>query len=375
MRDLFASGLFPLSIATHNVGLTRLFDLATVLTLLDCRPGDRVLDLGAGAGFSSEMLARFGYRVVAIDPDLTALAHTRRRPSFDASRIEGSVRVVCGLAEPLPFAQATFDGAIGLNVLHHVADLPATVRELARVLKPGTRGVFCEPGLQHLDMPETRRAIREFGEDDKPFDVVAFLSLARRRGFSEAMLSATLQPPLSLVRLEELDQFAAGEHPRAQLTPQGTLEELRQHHTFAVLVREGARPKTSRHPGVLRYELQVDGLVESARPGDRLSLSATITNVGDSLWFATPSDLGGHITLGCRLMSRSGRLVTDSAGRTPLPSDVAPGEKVVVPMTIPLPDTLYPGTYELQFDLVNELVCWLSDLPGNTPVTRTLHIV
>ncbi len=66
--DVFEAGLFPLSPETHDQGLRWLFDLSTLLMLLDCRPGDRVLDLGAGSGLSSEMLARFGYDVVAVDP-------------------------------------------------------------------------------------------------------------------------------------------------------------------------------------------------------------------------------------------------------------------------------------------------------------------
>jgi protein-L-isoaspartate O-methyltransferase len=80
-----------------------LFDLATLLLLLDCRPGDVVLDLGAGAGFSSETLARLGYSVVAIDPDHGSLVHNRRRRSFDQSRIKGSVQVTAGVAERIPF--------------------------------------------------------------------------------------------------------------------------------------------------------------------------------------------------------------------------------------------------------------------------------
>ena len=74
-RDPFVDGLFPICVATHDQGIRRLFDLATVLMLLDCRPGDRVLDLG----FSSEMLARFGYEVVRFSPrqsDLLIVAGT-----------------------------------------------------------------------------------------------------------------------------------------------------------------------------------------------------------------------------------------------------------------------------------------------------------
>ena len=181
--NVFEAGLFPLSPETHDQGLRWLFDLSTLLLLLDCRPGDRVLDLGAGSGFSSEMLARFGYDVVAVDPDLTALGHNRRRPGLDAGRIAGAVRVAGGIAEDLPCATGTFDGVLCMNAMHHVRDLPAALAELARVLKPGGRVVLCEPGLEHLEADETRRARAEHGEDDRAFDVLAFLRLALERGF------------------------------------------------------------------------------------------------------------------------------------------------------------------------------------------------
>jgi SAM-dependent methyltransferase len=112
-RDVFAAGLFPICPATHDLGIRRLFDLATLLLLLDCRPGDLVLDLGAGPGFSSEMLARLGYDVIAVDPDRVGLDHNRRRVSWDPTRIEGNVQVAQGLAEQLPFRDACFDGVLG----------------------------------------------------------------------------------------------------------------------------------------------------------------------------------------------------------------------------------------------------------------------
>ncbi|MGH9174966.1 MAG: class I SAM-dependent methyltransferase, partial [Vicinamibacterales bacterium] len=218
-RDVFAAGLFPVCPATHDLGIRRLFDLATLLLLLDCRPGDTVLDLGAGPGFSSEMLARLGYDVIAIDPALAALVDNRRRTTWDNTRIEGTVRVVQGAAEHLPVRDACFDGVLGMNVLHHLPHLAATVSELARTLRPGCRAVFAEPGLDHLEVEETRRAIRECGDDDRAFDVLSFLTLARERGFTQAMLTATLQPPLRLLPLEEIELYRSGRHPRPHLTP------------------------------------------------------------------------------------------------------------------------------------------------------------
>lgn len=366
-RDPYAAGLFPVCVATHDVGIRFLFDLSTLLLLLDCRPGDRVLDLGAGSGFSSEMLARLGYDVVAVDPDIAALGHNRTRGTFDPTRIDGKVRVAQGIAERLPFTDRSFDGVLAMNVLHHVPDLPAALSELARVLKPGGRVVCSEPGLDHLDAGQTRRAIREHGENDRPFDVVHYLRLARELGFSEAMLSATLHSALRLLPLDEVELFRSGQHPRALLTPAGVLNHLRRRHAFAMLVREGERLKTSRHPGRLRATLAIERVPSRASRGARLQMTATATNTGDSIWLAAPSVFGGYVTVGCKLLKADGRLVTDNVGRTFLPADVPPGASIAVPLEVVVPPDLAPGEYQLQFDLICELVCWFSDAASETP--------
>lgn len=361
-RDVFATGLFPVCAATHDLGIRRLFDLATLLLLLDCRPGDLVLDLGAGPGFSTEMLARLGYDVVALDADLASLVHNRRRREFDPTRIDGAIRAVQGSAERLPFADGAFDGVLGMNVLHHLANLDAAVSQVARVLKPGCRAVFAEPGLDHLHAAETARAVREHGEDDRAFDAVAFLSLARRRGFSQAMLSATLQSPLRLLPVEEIDLYLSGRHPRPPLTPPGVMDVLRRHQPYLMLQREGDRPRSSRHPGTLACEIQVDGVPARAAAGARFDVHLRARNAGDTPWQTTPSHRGGFITAGCKLLTANGRLVSDTLGRTFLPHDVAPGGHAAVRMTIALPDSLVAGRHELRFDLVNEQIGWFSDV-------------
>jgi SAM-dependent methyltransferase len=367
LRDVYADGLFPVCVATHDLGLLRLFDLSTVLLLLGCQPGDRVLDLGAGPGFSSEMLARFGYSVVAADPDLRALAANRRRPLFDPRRIDGRIHAVGSDAEALPFTDASFDGVLGLNVLHHVRDLPHVARELARVLKPGAHAVFCEPGLEHLEKAETQRAIREYGENDQPFDVIAFLTDARTCGFAEANISATLIPPLRLVPVEEVAMFASGQHPRPHLRESGVLQEVHRCRAYAMLVREGTREKTSRRPGVLRATVVVENIANPIARGRTYHAVARARNIGDTRWLATPSDLGGFVTLGCKLARPDGRVITDAIGRSFLPHDVHPGGEARIDVAFAVPGDIDPGEYELRFDLVDELVCWFSDLPDNLP--------
>ena len=67
--------------------------------------------------------------------------------------------LVDGEPRPYPSAelQPKLQGVLGMNVLHHVDDLPGALAELSRVLEPGACAAFSEPGLRHLEAPFTRR--------------------------------------------------------------------------------------------------------------------------------------------------------------------------------------------------------------------------
>jgi demethylmenaquinone methyltransferase/2-methoxy-6-polyprenyl-1,4-benzoquinol methylase len=98
---------------------------------------DRALDVATGTGMVAEALVRrYGCRVVALDqsPEMLGQATARLRASPElASRIE----LVRGEAESLPFADGEFDHLTFTYLLRYVDDPAATLRELARVVKPG----------------------------------------------------------------------------------------------------------------------------------------------------------------------------------------------------------------------------------------------
>ncbi len=96
--------------------------------------GRLVLDAGCGGGLVAKGLAAAGAVVVGLDRSLGSLQVARRAvPPGGAGRFEA----VGGRLERLPFADGTFGAVVAADVLEHVADLPAVVREITRVLAPG----------------------------------------------------------------------------------------------------------------------------------------------------------------------------------------------------------------------------------------------
>jgi SAM-dependent methyltransferase len=98
--------------------------------------GRDVLDAGAAAGEHSAWLVAHGARVVALDASEAMVRLAR-------ARLGGAATVLCAdLARPLPLADASFDVVLSSLTLHYLEDWIPTLRELARVLRPGGRLVL-----------------------------------------------------------------------------------------------------------------------------------------------------------------------------------------------------------------------------------------
>jgi demethylmenaquinone methyltransferase/2-methoxy-6-polyprenyl-1,4-benzoquinol methylase len=103
------------------------------------RPEDRVLDVATGTGLVAQRLVgRYGCSVVGLDQSTAMLDIARARLRRDPE-LGRRVSLVAGEAERLPFDDAEFDHLTFTYLLRYVDDPAATMRELARVVRPGGR--------------------------------------------------------------------------------------------------------------------------------------------------------------------------------------------------------------------------------------------
>ncbi len=140
-------------------------------------PGSLVLDVAAGTGLvSREVASRLRARVVSLDPSERMLR--AGVPTSEEAGLAERIVPVLGRAEALPFRDDAFDALTFTYLVRYVDDPSATLRELARVVRPGgaiaslefhvpqrprmragwyayTRGVL--PGLGSFISPQWRR--------------------------------------------------------------------------------------------------------------------------------------------------------------------------------------------------------------------------
>ena len=105
-----------------------------------CARACQILDIGCGTGATMDHLQRYG-AVYGVDLSELPLSFSQRR---------GQRRVLCASATVLPFAAASFDLVTALDVVEHLDDDVAGLREIRRVLKPGAPALIFVPAFQAL---------------------------------------------------------------------------------------------------------------------------------------------------------------------------------------------------------------------------------
>ena len=148
-------------------------------------PAGPVLEIGVGTGLIAAGLAELGRPPIGVDLSLPMLAAARKR-------IPG--RLAVGDALRLPVGTGAVAGVCLVHVLHLVADIPTTLDEIARVLRPGGSMVTTAfAGPSSGDLPEEFDRLRDrVGGRPRTVDVPSVTRLAAEAGLT---LSAHVAGP------------------------------------------------------------------------------------------------------------------------------------------------------------------------------------
>jgi len=283
---------------------------------LHLRAGERLLDLGADLTWSTAQMARRGLDCSALDINhhLSVGALFEKHFGVRYHRVRANMRDVS-------FKDGTFDVILAMNALHHGSPIEAVAANIGRMLKRGGRLGFSEPYCATVE------AKADFGraQIDEGISEQTYLLDEWHRVF----LGAGFRPLTTRVA----DSFA------------GVYEKT-----------DGASPDV--FAGFYGGRLSVLEAPSKVAAGSAFHVTIDIENRGNGVWTSVsqfPVHASYHLH---RRNADHEELLSFDNVRTPLASELLPGEHATVAVKLTAPRE--PGGYAAEIDLVHESLSWFA---------------
>ena len=115
-----------------------------IIEALDLKNRDRILDLGCGTGYYLFLLSSLPLKLnlVGLDNDKNALKEAKQN-------LNKNIKFVLNNSEKLPFKDKSFDKVVASEVLEHIYDDQAAIKEVFRILKKGGKFVISTPSINY----------------------------------------------------------------------------------------------------------------------------------------------------------------------------------------------------------------------------------
>ena len=192
-----------------------LFDLSILLSCMKKTDNLNVLDFAGGSGWVSEYLNRAGYSVTLIDINPEILRSVRNRIQADTRLDSNRLKAVICDGHNLQFCNDEYFGNIVcFDSLHHMSDFSLVFQEMFRVLEPGGRASFAEPGAKHAESKETIEFIRKYKSNDSKWIERSIIldeiyEIASKVGFSQFRVKPFLLPSMADYSYHAWKKFAS----------------------------------------------------------------------------------------------------------------------------------------------------------------------
>ncbi len=335
----------------HGQFFLQLYTLLNLLKAMDLPQRSRVLEVGSGPGWVSEILMLLGHRVDGIEPSEAMIAIARERVQAAARHYRiaepPAVEFHAAAIEDCTLPEAEFEGVLFHDALHHVLDERRGLERCFRALKPGGVLGVSEDAWRPGDRQQEAALEDEmdrFGTLESPFTQEHLDRVLTAAGFVDIeryhSVNGFFPAAMGGLTIERLAQSRA---------------DRSNHLTARKPWHQG--PTTADPSADTRARVEIERSSFDVR--DRcLRLALRLTNTGVSAWLHRPRQ-AGYVTIALRSDPLGRTDATEARPRHHLPRTVLPGETLTLELDFYLPPGWDSPTWRL--DLVNEGFFWFSE--------------
>jgi SAM-dependent methyltransferase len=328
--------------------------LGVVLSNLDFFLEANVLDFGAGTAWLSRALALMGGNAVALDvsPSTLRLAESYNKAKYPEFADRISYLLFDGTTIDLP--SDSIDRIVCFDTFHHVPNQDQVLSEFYRVLMPGGRAVFCEPGPTHSMSAMSQREMREFGVIENDVVIEDVWRRAQSVGFDNIEISVFMPRPTlcSIEEFQELREYDTADRVLRRVY-ESSFKEIYEGERLFVLFK-GAGIQDSRTQEGLKGTITA----EIKDLGKFYEIHGTVTNTGTATWRRSGT-VPGSVNIGVILRQPDGTWDQDF-DRIYFLEDPAPAGSTREFRIELAKDRI--GEAQIHLDLVSEMVAWFAYL-------------
>lgn len=178
----------------HPTYFSAMYQLLNGLQALALTPGARVLEIGAGSGWATEIMASLAYRVTAIEPNAEMIEVAKERVLAHVTHhgrpeLFPNVSWICSTMEECDLPPSGADAAIYFESFHHVVDEHEALKRTFAALKPGGQLLILGdsnwiPGNAEQESPWVEE-MATYGTLESPFTDGYLTWLLTRHGFAD----------------------------------------------------------------------------------------------------------------------------------------------------------------------------------------------
>jgi len=339
---------------------------ALLIDALDISMADTVLDFGAGTCWTSALLNRMGVKTISLDVSKTALRIGKQEVfKFDKrQKMDLNPSFIVYNGNRIPLSDGSVDRILCFDAFHHVPNQQEILNEMCRILRDGGRAGFSEPGEGHSRSADSIKESETYGVLENDIYVPDFKEKAEAAGFTGFFLKPYLNLNSVTFTLDEYLNFLEGRSGNSINQLPSCINPLP-----LIILEKYMEKVDSKHPNVLKAKIEIIRGANRVKPGEILNIDARIKNIGDTLWLSKPQGGPCCVALGIRIVEDKER---KDFARGYLTKDLPPGAEDTVKLSFTAPEK--KGCYILEFDMVNEHVCWFIDR-GSEPYEMEIEVV